>query len=100
TLTGQDSGLHQRPDTLLQKKRIAFRTRNQELGERRQAGVVPEQGLQEFVRAHWWQRVQPQLGVVGLRTPVVLVLGPVVDQEQQSGGGQTLNEAIEQGLGL
>src|SRR5207253_4802305 len=46
------------------------------------------------------QWVKPQLGVGGLVAPAVLVLGPVIDQEQEPGGGQALDQALEQGLRL
>ena len=68
--------------------------------ERLQAGVVPEQGVQELVGAQRRQRVQPQLRVIGLAAPAVLILGPVVDEQQELGGGETLDQAVEQGLGL
>ena len=68
--------------------------------ERRQAGVVPQQGLQELVGARRRQRVEPQLRVVGLAAPAVLVLRAVVDQEQEPGRRQALDQAVEQGLRL
>jgi hypothetical protein len=41
-----------------------------------------------------------ELAVVGLAAPAVLVLGAVVDEEQEARRGQAVDEAIEQGLGL
>ena len=38
--------------------------------------------------------------VGGFITPAVLVFGPVVDQQQDAGGGQVVNETVEQGLRL
>jgi hypothetical protein len=38
-------GLHLRPHTLLQKEGITLRAGDQQPGERRQAGVVPDKGL-------------------------------------------------------
>ena len=38
--------------------------------------------------------------IVGLATPGVLVLGPVVDEKQEPGCRQAVNKAVEQGLGL
>ena len=29
----------------------------------------------------------------------MLILGPVVDEKQELGGGETFNQAVEQGLG-
>jgi hypothetical protein len=40
------------------------------------------------------------LGVVGLAAPGVPVLRSVVDQEQEPGRRQALDQGIEQGLGL
>ena len=82
------------------ERRVALGARDQELLERRQAGVVPQQGLQELVGARRRQRVEPQLGVVGLAAPAVLVLRAVVDQQEQAGGRQALDQAVEQGLRL
>src|SRR5262249_23335662 len=75
-------------------------TRNEQGCERLQAGVVPEQGVQQLVGTQWRQRVQPQLCVRGLAAPAVLILGPVVDEQQDLGGGGALGQAVEQGLGL
>ena len=65
-----------------------------------QAGVVPQQGLQECLGARRRQRVEPQLRVVGLAAPAVLVLRAVVDQQQEPGRRQALDQAVEQGLRL
>src|SRR5262249_61187189 len=48
----------------------------------------------------WRQRVGPQLSVVCLAAPAVLVLRAVVDQQQEPGRGPALHQAVEQGLGL
>jgi hypothetical protein len=92
--------LDQRLHAFLQKEGIAFGARDQQGREGREAGVVAEQGLQQFVGARRRQRVEPQLRVIGLAAPAVLILRPVIHQEQQLGGGQVLDQAIEQGLGL
>ena len=64
------------------------------------AGVAPEQGVEQLVGVLGGKRVQPELAVVGLAAPAVLVLGPVVDEEQEAGGRQALDQAVEQRLGL
>ena len=38
--------------------------------------------------------------VIGLAAPAVPVLGTIVDQQQEAGGRQALDQAVEQGLGL
>jgi len=75
TLALQYPGLHQCAHALLQEEGIALSTRNEQVCERLQAGVVPEQDVQELVGAQRRQRVQPQLRVIGLATPAVLILG-------------------------
>jgi hypothetical protein len=51
--------------------------------------------VQEFMGAYGRQRVEPDLGVIGLAAPAVLVLGALVDQEQQPGRGQALDQAVK-----
>ena len=68
--------------------------------ERRQAGVVPQQRRQEGLGAGGRQRVEPQLRVVRLAAPAVLVLRAVVDQQQEVRRRQALDEAVEQRLRL
>ena len=63
-------------------------------------GSVPEERLQELVGTHRGQRVESHLRVVGLRTPPVLILRTIVDQEQQVGRGQALDQTVEEGLRL
>ena len=96
----QHPGLYQGAHALLQEEGVTLGARNQELLEGCQAGIIAQQGLQEFVGTGWRQRVEPQLRVEGLAAPAVLILGPVVDQQQESGRRQALDQAIEQGLRL
>ena len=49
---------------------------------------------------NYFQKFFVELRVVGLAPPTVLVLGPIVDQEQQARGRQALNETIEHRLRL
>src|SRR5262245_6035495 len=81
-LAQQYPRLHQRAHTLLQEEGSTLRARQQERREWRQAGVVSEQRLQDFLGAGWLQRVQAQLRVIRLTAPAVLVLRTIVDQEQ------------------
>ena len=50
-LPDQHPGLHQGAHALLQEEGIALRAGNQELRERRQAGIVPQQGLEQAASA-------------------------------------------------
>ena len=99
-LAHQHPGLHQGAHALFQEEGIALRARDQQPLERRQAGVLPQQGVEDGLGARRRQRIEPQLRIVGLAAPAVLVLGAVVDQQQQAGRWQALDEAVEQGLGL
>ena len=79
----------QRAHALFQEEGIALRAlRSGAACERRQAGVVSQERLEEFVGTGRRQRVQPQLRVVGLAAPAVLVLRPVVDQQQERAVGR------------
>ena len=62
--------------------------------------VVPEQGVEQLFGALGRQGVDAELPVVGLAAPGVLVLRSVVHEEQQAGGRQALDQAVEQRLGL
>ena len=97
-LADQHPGLHQGAHALLQEEGVALGARNQEPLEGRQAGIVAKQGLQELVGAGGRQRVEAQLRVVRLAAPAMLILGSVVDQQQEPGRGQALDQAVEQGL--
>jgi hypothetical protein len=82
------------------KKGVAFRARNQEWGEWHKAGIIPQQGVQELVGTGGRQRVEPELGVIRLTAPAVVVLGPIVDQQQQAHRRQALDQAVEERLRL
>ena len=97
-LPRQRPRLHQGPHRLLQEERVA--PLHQHLRQGRQPGVRAEQRRQQLRRALGGQAVEPELGVGRLAAPAVLVLGAVVDQEQEAGGPEALHEAVQQGLGL
>ena len=46
------------------------------------------------------QCIDANLCVAGLADPLVLVLRPVRNKQQQAGNGQTLNHGVEESLGL
>ena len=98
--TNQHARLDQGAHALLQEEGIPLRTRDQEAFERLQAGVVPQQGLEECLGTRRGERVEPHLRIVRLTAPAVLVLRAVVDQQQEADRGQALDQAIQQGLGL
>ena len=87
-LADQDPRLHQGAHALFQEERIALGAGDEQCREGHQTRVVSEQRLQERVRAYRGQGIEAQLGVVGLAAPAVLVLGPVVDQQQERAVGR------------
>ena len=66
------------------------------------AGILAEQRVQQLVGTLGAaSAIEPQLAVVRLAAPGVLVLGPVVDHEQeQARRRQALDQAVEQRLRL
>jgi hypothetical protein len=99
-LADEHAGLHQRAHAFLQEEGVALSACDQQVHERCQAQVLPEERLQELVGTHRGQRIESHLCVVGLRTPPVLILWTIVDQEQQVGRGQALDQTVEEGLRL
>ena len=88
-LSGQRPGLHQRTDCLLHKKWVA--PFDQQLLERVKTAILAEQRIQQVSGTLRGQRVQAELTVVGFARPAVLVLWPVVHEEQQPGGTKALD---------
>jgi hypothetical protein len=66
--------------------------------KRLHTGVISQESLQEFFGTLGRQGVEAELHVVGLRAPTVLVLGPVVHQEEHLGRGQAVQEAVKKRL--
>jgi hypothetical protein len=99
-LPDQHPGLHQGVHTFLQKKGIALGAGDQEPGESPQPGIVPQERLEQAVRARLGQGVEPELGIVRFTAPAVLILRAVVNQQQHPGGRQALHQHIEDGLRL
>src|SRR5262249_6536365 len=81
SLPGQLLRSHEGSNRFLQKGRVP--APNEELLERRKAGVVSEQGIQQLSRALDRKRVESNLTVEGLAGPGVLVLGPVAHEQQE-----------------
>ena len=68
--------------------------------QRLKSRIVPEQGLEKFLGALGREGGDAQLPIAGLASPAVLVFGSIVHQEQYTRGGQTLHEAVQEGLRL
>src|SRR5712691_5711578 len=99
-LANQDAGLDQRPNSFLEKERVAFGPAGQEPLEGPKLRTVAQETTKQLLGGRWRQGVDPELAVVGLPAPAVLVLGPVVDEEQQARRREALHEAVEESLGF
>jgi hypothetical protein len=97
---GASAILHEAPHALLEEEGIGFRPLDQELLERAEGLASAEERIEQLVSALGRQGIDPELAVVSLAAPGVLVLGAVVDEEQQARRGQAFDEALEKGLGL
>ena len=73
-------------DALLQEERRPLRALDESGLQRLNRRVVAEEAVEELVRAGRGQRVDPQLPIVRLRAPGVLVLGTIVDEQQDARG--------------
>ena len=87
-------------DALLQKKGIALRALDELRAECRHIRSVTQEATQELLGHPVRQRVDGDLGAVAFPTPVLLVLRPVREEEQDARGGQTVYERVEDGLRL
>jgi len=92
--------LDERPHTFFQEERVPLGATNQGPPERLEGRILAEQGRQQLLGTLGRQGIDAQLEVVGLAPPPMLVLGSVVGEEQDTGGGQTVHETVEQRLGL
>ena len=97
-----DKGLrfHEGPHALFQKERVAIRPLDEQGPQRGQLGVGAQQRLQEILGPFAQKRVDAELRVVGAVAPGVLVLGAIGDEEQETGGGEAVDQAVEPRLGL
>ena len=68
-----------------------FPALDEELLERRVAGIVAEEGIEQLPGALGRERVQPHLTVVDLAAPSVPVLGAIVHEQQQARRGQAVD---------
>ena len=99
-LTGEGSRLDECPHALFQEEWVTLGPRDEHARERLEAGVGSQQRREEPFGAFGWQGIQPELRVVRTAPPGMLILRPVVHEQQESGGREALDQLIEQGLGL
>ena len=82
-LAAEHPGLHQGAHAFLQEEGIALGARNEALDERLQGRVLPEELVQQFLGTRGWERVEAELSVVRLAAPAMVIVGTVVDEEQE-----------------
>ena len=73
-------GLHQRLHALLEEEGVALGPLDQRALEGLERPVLAQQGGEQLFGGLGRQRIDPELGVVGLAPPRVLVLGTVADE--------------------
>src|SRR5262249_20629020 len=94
------SRLDESPHALLEKERIALRARDQESAERIEHRIRPEQRVKERLGTLGGQGIDTNLCVERLSAPGMLILGPLVDEDQDACGRQALEQVIEKRLCL
>ena len=93
---GLDEGAHE----LLEEERVAAAPLDQELAERPERAVAPDQRVEQLARGRRREGLDRELREAGLARPVVLVLGTVVHEQQEPRGVHAPEERVEEGLGL
>src|SRR5207245_5342208 len=96
----QRLGLHQSPHALLEKERVPFGALDQRLLERLQVGGVAKKRVEKFIGVLGHERIEAELSVIAFASPPVLVLGTVVDEQQDSCGGDAVYQIVEERLCL
>ena len=87
-------------DTLFEEERVAFGALDQEPLEPIQRRVVTEQTAEELFSAAEGQWIDPDLGVIRLAGPAVLILGTVAHEQEEAGGRKALDEPVQDRLRL
>ena len=87
-----------RVPTLSSRKRGFPGSLDQAPLEELQARVGAEQGLEEGGGLCGRQGVNAQLRIIGLPTPMVLILRPIADEQEKLGARQTLDQRVEDAL--
>jgi len=99
-LPRQDPHLAEGPHRLLQEERVAVGELHQQPLQGPQAGVRPQQRLEQLVGGAGRQRLHAELGADRQVGPAVLVLGSVGDQQHHPRGRQARHDLVEERLGL
>ena len=99
-IPGEYARLDQRPDAFLQEERVAAGAFDKRRLERRCGPVTPQQAIEEDVGIVRRERIEPELCVIALAAPGVLVLEAVADEEQNAMARETLDQDVEHRLRL
>src|SRR5262249_46774201 len=92
------SSLDESADTLLDEERIAFSPGNQKLLEPKQLPVRAQQRSKHRMDAFIRQRLEPQLLIVALASPSLLIFRTIAASEQDTCGWTSFDKAMEQRL--
>src|SRR5262249_46401379 len=85
---------------LLQKEGIRFCPRDQEPLERRERHVDAQKDIKKLVSALGRQGIDPELAVIGLAAPRVLIFGTIADEQQNAMAREALHQVGEYRLRL
>ena len=88
-------GFDERAHALLEEERIALRAVDEQALEWLQRRSRANEIIEKHRRALGRQGVDPQLRVIALTTPGMLILGAVVDEQEQAGAWKAVDDAVE-----
>jgi hypothetical protein len=96
----QHPGLHQGAHALFQEEGVALRARNQALDKRLEGRMLSKEAMQQCLGAFRWEQVEPELRVVCLATPAMVIFKTVVDEEYYASRRQAVDQAVQDRLRL
>src|SRR5262249_16142782 len=96
----ESAGFDQSADVFLEEKGVPLRPLGEQLLELPQCGAATKDICQELVSIFHRKRIDAQLRIERLAAPAVVVLGPVVDHEENPGGREAGNQSVEKCLCL
>ena len=99
-LADHDLGLDEGAGALLEEERVALCPLDEERLEGGEVGRVTQEGVEQLLGARRGEGVQAHLRVVGPAGPAVVILRPVVDEEEDPRAPQAVHESVEEGLRL
>src|SRR5204863_1380732 len=99
-LPRDDTRLDECAHALLEEEGVAPGAGDQQTLERLEWTAHADEGIEECRGTFGGERIDPQLRVVAPAAPGVLVLGAIVDEQQDARRRQALDEVVEKRLGL